>query len=95
VADNGVGDDRLGDSARAASDGQGSRSSDSVGLGAVSDQSSFRAVGGVMVNDPGVGSDVLGPGVGANGSGDKRNGVLHFVGWYNSKSWRELKIVID
>jgi len=80
------GDDRLGDSARTVSNGQSGRSSDSVGFGAMSDPSSLRAVGGVLANDLSDDSDVLGPGVGANGSSDERNGVLHFVGWYNSKS---------
>lgn len=61
----------------------------------MSDLGSLRAVSGVGRNDLGDVGNVLGPGVGANGSGDESNGVLHFVGWDNSKSWLELTNVID
>lgn len=54
--------------------------SDGVGLGAVGDLGRSRAVGGVLVDDLSDNSHVLGPGVGANGSSDESNSVLHFVG---------------
>lgn len=62
-----------------------SYSSDSVGLAAVGDGGGLRAVGGVLVDDLSDDGDVLGPGVGANGSSDESSGVLHFVGLDNSK----------
>jgi len=83
VADNHrSGGDGPGDSARAVSDGQGGGSCDSVGLGAVGDFSRPRAVGGVHVDDLGGDGDIatIDVGVDANGSSDKSNSVLHFVG---------------
>lgn len=44
------------------------------------DLGGLRAVGDILVNDLSGDSDVLSPGVGANGSSDESNSVLHFVG---------------
>lgn len=81
VADNsGGGEDRLGDGARAVSDGQGSGLSDGVGLVAVNDLSGTGAVGGVSSNDLGGVGNVLG--VGGNASSESESSSeLHFEGW--------------
>lgn len=81
VADNsGGGEDRLGDGARAVSDGQGGGLSDGVGLVAVNDLSGTGAVGGVSSNDLGGVGNVLG--VGGNASSESESSSeLHFEGW--------------
>ena len=81
MADNRAGgDDRLGDGARAVSDGESGGLSDGPGLGAVGDLSRTRAVGGVDVNDLGGDSDVA-VGSGASGGGkDSGDSELHCGG---------------
>lgn len=79
--DSGGGDDGLGDSARAVSDGEGGGLGDSVGLVAVDDLSGTGAVGGVGSDDLGGVADVLGVGSDAS-SESESSSELHFVGWF-------------
>jgi hypothetical protein len=79
--DSGGGDDGLGDSARAVSDGEGGGLGDSVGLVAVDDLSGTGAVGGVGSDDLGGVGDVLGVGSDAS-SESESSSELHFVGWF-------------
>jgi len=75
------GGDRLGDGARAVSDGQGGGLSDGVGHGAVGDLSRTRAVGGVDIDNLGDdGSTVLVGADSSSGGNDGGDGELHFVG---------------
>lgn len=77
--DSGGHDDRLGDGARAVSDGQGGGLSDGVGLVAVDDLSGTGAVGGVSSNDLGGVGNVLGVGSDAS-SESEGSSELHFDG---------------
>lgn len=79
--DSGGGDDGLGDSARAVSDGEGGGLGDSVGLVAVDDLSGTGAVGGVGSDDLGGVGNVLGVGSDAS-SESESSSELHFVGLF-------------
>lgn len=76
--DSGGGDDRLGDSARAVSDGEGGGLGNSVSLVAVDDLSGTGAVGGVGSDDLGGVGNVLGVGSDAS-SESESSSELHFV----------------
>lgn len=77
------GGDRLGDSARAVGDGEGSSLSHGVGAATVGDLGRSRAVGDVGLDDLSNDGDVAGGGEGRGASGsseDDGSGELHLVG---------------